>query len=433
MDFNKLFEQFQTTDSYAVLFFMIISFLLGFLVAYLLRSSRVRKLNKELKATKKELEQASAELLSVREQLELKEADLKKGNFEKQELQAKVNRLEKEKTELYNSIYAANAEQEKVKTSITNYIDTIESLNNQLVGLQTKNDQLTNDLAAIEKEIEIAEQNRQEALATTPVLIPAPVQDEGKIAEIESNVNENEDRLLAVEKRLAQLASENASLRDLVEELKENEPVVLVDKSIEENSSTTDTEPELKVAPEKTVLKDKIIVADHEKDDLTLIQGVGPFLEKKLNAIGIYTYEQISQFDKARIEQVTTDIAFFPGRIERDDWVGQAQKLMQMKKVSPDKFKEKKSHPKNTDDLKIIEGIGPKIEEILKQADINNWEDLAETAPKYLEVILADAGDRFKLHDPGTWPTQARLAARGEWNLLREYQDDLKGGREKKE
>ncbi len=64
-----------------------------------------------------------------------------------------------------------------------------------------------------------------------------------------------------------------------------------------------------------------------EKDDLKLISGVGPFIEEKLNGIGIYTFDQISRFSKEDIETVTQLIKFFPGRIERDKWTDQAEKL----------------------------------------------------------------------------------------------------------
>ena len=66
----------------------------------------------------------------------------------------------------------------------------------------------------------------------------------------------------------------------------------------------------------------------NEKDDLKLISGVGPFIEKKLNSVGIFTFSQISKFSAQDIKDVTESINFFPGRIERDDWVGQAKKLM---------------------------------------------------------------------------------------------------------
>jgi len=60
---------------------------------------------------------------------------------------------------------------------------------------------------------------------------------------------------------------------------------------------------------------------------LTLITGVGPFVEEKLNAIGIYTFDQISRFTNEDIKTVTKLIDFFPERMERDDWVGQAKNL----------------------------------------------------------------------------------------------------------
>ena len=67
-----------------------------------------------------------------------------------------------------------------------------------------------------------------------------------------------------------------------------------------------------------------------------MIQGIGPFIEKKLNDIGIYTYRQISSFDDHLIERVTDAIEFFPGRIQRDNWVGQAHKLYKDKIKTPE-------------------------------------------------------------------------------------------------
>ena len=68
--------------------------------------------------------------------------------------------------------------------------------------------------------------------------------------------------------------------------------------------------------------------ADEEnKDDLKNIKGIGPFLEQKLNALGIYTYEQISNMTPDLEDQVNEAIEFFPGRIKRDNWVKQAKDL----------------------------------------------------------------------------------------------------------
>jgi len=60
------------------------------------------------------------------------------------------------------------------------------------------------------------------------------------------------------------------------------------------------------------------------KDDLTKIEGIGPYIEEKLNEIGIFNYDQISRFTFEDIRILTELIDFFPGRIERDDWIGQA-------------------------------------------------------------------------------------------------------------
>lgn len=65
------------------------------------------------------------------------------------------------------------------------------------------------------------------------------------------------------------------------------------------------------------------------KDDLTQISGVGPYIELKLNEIGIYNYDQLRRLNESDIMIITKLIDFFPGRIERDDWVNQAQELQE--------------------------------------------------------------------------------------------------------
>jgi large subunit ribosomal protein L27 len=82
------------------------------------------------------------------------------------------------------------------------------------------------------------------------------------------------------------------------------------------------------------------------------------------------------------------------------------------------------------DDLKIIEGIGPKIEQLLKEAGISTWALLAETSADKIKEILTEAGSRYQMHDPTTWPKQAGLAAEGKWDELQALQDYLDGGKE---
>ncbi len=67
------------------------------------------------------------------------------------------------------------------------------------------------------------------------------------------------------------------------------------------------------------------------KDDLTKIDGISPFIEDKLNQLGIFSFSQISRFTKEDIATVTHLIEYFPGRIDRDDWVGQSKKKITKK------------------------------------------------------------------------------------------------------
>jgi predicted flap endonuclease-1-like 5' DNA nuclease len=64
-----------------------------------------------------------------------------------------------------------------------------------------------------------------------------------------------------------------------------------------------------------------------EKDDLKIINGIGPGIESKLNKAGIFSFRQISELTEEKIQQVASIIEFFPGRITRDRWVEQASKL----------------------------------------------------------------------------------------------------------
>lgn len=94
----------------------------------------------------------------------------------------------------------------------------------------------------------------------------------------------------------------------------------------------------------------------------------------------------------------------------------------------------KKAAPKakkasGEDDFKKIEGVGPKISELLKNAGISTFADLAKTDAEKIKEILAEAGSRYKMHDPTTWPKQAELAASGDWDALKKWQDELDGGK----
>ena len=81
------------------------------------------------------------------------------------------------------------------------------------------------------------------------------------------------------------------------------------------------------------------------------------------------------------------------------------------------------------DDLTLIEGIGPKIAELLNKDGITTFAALAQAKPAAIKTILDAAGKRYQMHDPATWPNQAALARDGKTAELAKLQDALKGGR----
>lgn len=101
-------------------------------------------------------------------------------------------------------------------------------------------------------------------------------------------------------------------------ELKRIEHTQSKEQDKDKKQAQKETDPEA-----KRVLK----IAAEEKDDLKVINGIGPGIEKRLNEIGIHSYREISEFTPELIEQISASIKFFPGRIERDRWVEQASKL----------------------------------------------------------------------------------------------------------
>ena len=201
-DITKLFDSFDNPDSIAILFFLIVAFLLGLFVGYLLRSGKVIKLKRELRDKKKELEELQLEYQRVGQELSQKEADLKRVDFAMEELQKKTTRLEEEKTNLYNEVYASNAEVEKLQANVKSYALTIEELNQQMAELQEQNTALSSQNTELVNEVENGEDGLND------------------LAQIQSIYNATRTRLEAVEQRLEHLDSENQSLRESLNEIK---------------------------------------------------------------------------------------------------------------------------------------------------------------------------------------------------------------------
>ncbi|MDO9205178.1 hypothetical protein [Methylotenera sp.] len=83
---------------------------------------------------------------------------------------------------------------------------------------------------------------------------------------------------------------------------------------------------------------------------------------------------------------------------------------------------------KGPNDLTVVEGIGPKINELFNNAGVITFAQLAKQTVPQMQKVLDDAGARYKLAKPGTWAQQAALAAENKWSELKALQDKLSGG-----
>ncbi|WP_203295380.1 50S ribosomal protein L21 [Luteirhabdus pelagi] len=102
------------------------------------------------------------------------------------------------------------------------------------------------------------------------------------------------------------------------------------------------------------------------------------------------------------------------------------------KKEAPKKETAKKAAPKKSakaDDLKKIEGVGPKAAEALANAGFESFAKIAKADPAKLSEVLSEASSRLAHLVTDTWPEQAQLAADGKWDELKDLQDKLDGGR----
>lgn len=189
------------------------------------------------------------------------------------------------------------------------------------------------------------------------------------------------------------------------------------------------------------------------QDNLQIVEGIGPKIEQLLKNAGYTTWAALAAGKYDDLKKVLTDAGPRYRIHDPKSWPDQAklaaegkwdelihyQKFLDAGRESVGDFQsdsklekliaKKLGYSSNPNDLKIVEGIGPKIESLLKAAGINTWADLATTAVDRLKEILAEAGERYRLADPTTWPKQADLAAKGKWDDLKEYQDFLSGGK----
>jgi predicted flap endonuclease-1-like 5' DNA nuclease len=297
-----------SSDSNMLLFFLLTSFLLGLLAGWLLWGSKIQAMLGILEAKE-------ATITDVNTKLTLKEADLNKANLDIDALRLTNRTHEEEKGQLRVDLL----ETQNLKTDLSNHLAARQEesiqLQANLQAIQGENTQLSNELVASQAiindlEAKLSASGNTQMFAAAAIVAP-----------------------------------------------------------------TLNVEPRIEIESVGTELQDEI-KPDSMRIELTPKNSNGATSQEKINE------------DKVTIASV------------------------------------------NRNDLKIVEGIGPKIEELCNNIGIYTWKQLSETPIVRLQEMLNEAGKRYQIHNPSTWAEQARMANENEWDALKIYQDHLKGGKE---
>lgn len=187
-------------------------------------------------------------------------------------------------------------------------------------------------------------------------------------------------------------------------------------------------------------------------DNLQIIEGIGPKVAELLANNGVSSWADLASKSPDEIKPILEAAGSAYRMMDPSSWPQQAklaaegqwaalieyQRFLDGGKATIGDFDSASKaedmalkalgFSNNPEDLKIVEGIGPKIEELLKAEGINTWDDLSNTLVSRLYEILGSGGDNFRLARPFTWPRQAGLAADGRWDELKAYQNFLNKG-----
>ncbi|MFT5998586.1 MAG: putative flap endonuclease-1-like 5' DNA nuclease [Neolewinella sp.] len=458
---NEFFDQ--LNDLFALLsgeqalwagFLAVLVFALGIIIGWIVQGSRTRRYKKELLLLRKDRDEYEVRYRAGETKQKALAKELEAVSREKVDVLDRVHGLENDLAQRDVSLQKLQQDKEELSASNQSYSATIESLNDQVIGLKTQNEQL----------LLAAEAPAPRGVDTQVGGGAGAGQESGSNENLNAYILASESRFQHLEERLAALHQENSTLKQTVPAAPGNrftghQPIM--DPTLGATGSAATTEPlviradttdpgvrtgnqggtEVIVQTTPSVHTPIITESnDGDQDDLTRINNIGPFLQGKLYEADIYSYRQIANWSEADIVTYTELIGYIPGIIQRDDWVGQASALDNVTALTEAEQGEGYNSDPTTPtvinindadhtNLKLIEGIGPKIESVLKDAGISTMSVLAETSTERLREIMDGAGSRFKSHDSKTWPVQAGLADDGKFEELRAWQKEMKGGK----
>ena len=245
---------------------------------------------------------------------------------QRQGLERKITDLKSEQGSLTTLLASAKAEHDSVNrmlNSARSRLETLDELEQKAISLEADNAELRHTVENVERESETLRRDIRE------------------MEELKSQNRELAHCLESMENSRKQYESDAVRYREQYEQSeKVSETLRMKLGDIERNFNELQQEQE--EAQEATPIPKATVQApaNGEGDDLTQIVGIGKVFESMLHRLGIYYFRQIATFGPAELAKVNAELNEFKGRIEHDDWIGQARELYHKKYGNSDQHAE---------------------------------------------------------------------------------------------
>lgn len=247
-------------------------------------------------------------------------AELKKAFEKRQALEVSVDNARAEQDSLRNLLTGSRSEQESVNRmleSARNRLAEIDKLERDVVRLEADNAQLNHDAALAQQEIEVLKRDVTE-------LNELQVQN-AELSEVVKSMEASRRQYEKDAKRYQGVASQSEkqseTLRIRLDEVEQN----FLELEKQQQQAIRQAREEAATANKPNGFDDEPV---QEVDDLKEIVGIGKVFERALNELGVHSFRQLANFGIADIARVNAKLKEFKGRMEQDDWIGQAKELL---------------------------------------------------------------------------------------------------------
>lgn len=431
-DFQDFFTSLNNEQIILLAILGIIILMVGILLGWIIQGRTTRRYKKQLMLVTTERDDLQRQYLTAEEERKKLAKELETVSRDKVEALDRLQVVKNEKNQLSNTTAQLRSEIQQLRAVGQQPSATEEELRRQINTLRTENQSLREQLPSGGNAGESTSSPQEQEIS--PYIDAIEARFQAFELRLDELTQEN-DRLRQAATTNGATTSDPAPVADDLEpesnghQVRIGEPLVIRADTTEPGvrvGSSGETEVIVNTTPSLQV--PVMEVFSEEYDDLTEIDTIGPFNQRKLYEYGIYSYEQIASWTDEDIEDYASKIGYIAAIMRNEDWVGQAQELARLKAENPERY-QKSPITTERDNLKVVEGIGPKIEAVLCDAGVETWGQLAATPVEELRAILSQAGSNYKSHNPETWPQQAALAVDGEWDKLKQWQSELKGGK----